>query len=175
MVALFAYVGAEVAVGTFLTNYIVDTVHIEAHRANHYVALYWGSMLAGRLVGAYLLTTIRSSKVLTVVAAIAMALIATSILTTGYFAVWMMVLVGLCNSVMFAIIFSLSVEGLGRHTTRASGLLSSAIVGGAIVSYAQGYMKDLSSWQVAFLIPLVCYAYIMFYGIHGYRAVSCSK
>jgi MFS transporter, FHS family, L-fucose permease len=157
MVALFAYVGAEVAVGTFLTNYIVDTVHIEAHQANHYVALYWGSMLAGRLVGAYLLTTIPSSKVLTVVAAIAMALIATSIVTTGYFAVWMMVLVGLCNSVMFAIIFSLSVEGLGHHTTRASGLLSSAIVGGAIVSYAQGYMKDLSSsWlQGCFLFKVI--------------------
>lgn len=170
IVGLFMYVGAEVAIGTFLTNYVIDTLQIEAQQANHYVAFYWGSMLVGRLTGSWILKSIRPSLVLAVLSALAVLLIAVSILTTGYLAVWTMVAVGLCNSVMFAIIFSLSVKGLENHTTRASGLLSSAIVGGAVISYAEGYIKDHSSWQVAFIIPLVCYLYVMFYGINGHRS-----
>jgi FHS family L-fucose permease-like MFS transporter len=83
-----------------------------------------------------------------------------------------MIGVGLFNSVMFAIIFSLSVEGLGKYTTKASGILSTAIVGGAIVSFSQGYLKDHSTWAIAFLIPVLCYAYIVFFGLNGYKRKS---
>jgi FHS family L-fucose permease-like MFS transporter len=170
IIAVFMYVGAEVAVGTFLTNYVIDTLQIEAGLANHYVAFYWGSMLVGRLAGSWILKFVKPAVVLAVLSILAVLLISTSILTTGYLAVWTMVAVGLCNSVMFAIIFSLSLKGLETHTSKASGLLSSAIIGGALVSYAQGYVKDQASWQVAFLIPLVCYLYILFYSINGYRS-----
>lgn len=168
-VGLFVYVGAEVAIGTFLTNYIADTLAIEEHQANNYVALYWGSMLIGRLIGAVLLKWIKPQAVLASTAFIALVLILLSILSSGYVAVWAMVLVGLFNSVMFAIVFSLSVRGLGKYTTKASGLLSSAIVGGAVIPYLQGVLKDHSTWTVAFMLPLCCYVYLVFYGLQGYR------
>lgn len=170
--AIFMYVGAEVAIGTFLTNYIADTLQISDDNANTYVAFYWGSMLIGRLIGSYLLQKLKPSNVLAFCALMAMVLIITSINSSGNVAVWTMILVGLFNSIMFATIFSLSVNGLGDYTTQASGILSTAIVGGAIVSYAQGLIRDHYVWQVAFLLPLFCYAYILFYGMNGYKSKS---
>lgn len=170
IVGLFAYVGAEVAIGTFLTNYISDSLAIKESAANMYLSLYWGGMLVGRFIGAVILKYINPPMVLTILSFLAAALVVISITSTGLTAVWCMVAIGLCNSVMFAIIFSLSVKGLGKYTTRASGLLSSAIVGGAIMSYAQGMLKDNYSWQVAFIIPLVCYLYLIFYGMSGHKS-----
>ena len=170
--AIFFYVGAEVSIGTFLTNYIADTLAIAEEEANSFVAFYWGSMLAGRLIGSLVLKAVRASSVLSVCAALAILLIGISVSSTGYVAVWTMIAVGLCNSIMFAIIFSLSVRGLGRYTTQASGLLSTAIVGGAVISLAQGVLKDTTTWTIAFMIPLACYLFILFYGINGYKSKS---
>lgn len=167
--AIFFYVGAEVAIGTFLTNYIADTLGIEENQANTYVAFYWGSMLVGRLIGSFILKSVKASAVLVFCAIMAILLILVSVNSTGYLAVWTMVAVGLCNSIMFAIIFSLSVEGLGKYTTKASGILSTAIVGGAIVSYSQGVLIDHYTWLISFMLPLVCYVYVLFYGVRGYR------
>ncbi|WP_211999986.1 sugar MFS transporter [Chitinophaga sp. HK235] len=170
IIGIFVYVGAEVSIGTFLTNYIVDLLGIPENVANNYVAFYWGGMLVGRLLGAGLLRVLPPPRVLAVCAVGAVLLVLLSVSTTGYVAVWSMIAVGLCNAIMFATIFSLSVEGVGKHTTTASGLLSTAICGGAIISFAQGFLKDHASWQVAFLIPVVCYLYILFYGLNGYKA-----
>lgn len=170
IVAIFMYVGAEVSIGTFLTNYISDTLTIDVKDANTFVAFYWGSMVIGRLFGAYLLKVIKPSYVLSSCAAMAIILIGLSITSTGQLAVWSMIMVGLFNSVMFAIIFSLSVNGLGSYTTRASGFLSTAIVGGAIISFSQGFIKDNFTWQIAFLIPLVCYLYILYFGVSGHKS-----
>lgn len=170
IIAIFMYVGAEVAIGTFLTNYISDTLNIAEHAANNYVAFYWGGMLIGRLIGAWVLKSLKPSFVLAGVAALASLLILVSISTAGNIAIWTIIAVGLCNSIMFAVIFSLSVGGLGNYTTRASGLLSTAIVGGAIVPYAQGFVRDHSTWTMAFIIPLICYLYIVFYGLNGYKS-----
>ena len=168
--AIFAYVGAEVSIGTFLTNYIADTLSLGVEEANSYVSYYWGGMLVGRLIGSFLLKTVKPSFVLTVCAASAILLVGISVSTPGHFAVWSMIGVGFFNSVMFAIIFSLSVQGLGKYTTKASGILSTAIAGGAIVSFSQGYIKDHSTWAIAFMIPVLCYLYIVFFGINGYKA-----
>lgn len=170
VVGIFMYVGAEVSLGTFLTNYISDKIFIETNQANKYVAFYWGAMLVGRLIGSVVLRSIRPSVILSFLSMMAIALITLSIFTDGYLAVWTMIAVGLCNSVMFAVIFSLSVSGLSQYTTRASGLLSTAIFGGAIVSFAVGVLKDHFSWQVAFVIPIVCYCYLCFYGMNGYKS-----
>lgn len=167
---IFCYVGAEVSIGTFLTNYIVDTLHISENEANSFVAFYWGSMLVGRFVGAVLLKMIKPASILAVCATLAIALVLVSVNTTGYIAVWSMIAVGLCNAIMFAIIFSLSVDGLGKFTTQASGLLSTAITGGAVVSFCQGFLIDHFTWPIAFMLPVVCYGYILFYGINGYKA-----
>jgi FHS family L-fucose permease-like MFS transporter len=170
IIGIFMYVGAEVSIGTYLTNYIADSIQISVNDANSYVAFYWGSMLAGRLIGAYLLKIIRPSLVLSCCALMAVILVGVSIASTGNIAVWSMIGVGLFNSIMFATIFSLAVSGLGNLTTQASGLLSTAIAGGAIISFAQGLIKDHYSWQVAFILPLLCYVYILFYGLNGYKS-----
>ena len=170
VIAIFAYVGAEVSVGTFLTNYIAELLKITESDANSFVAFYWGSMLVGRLIGSILLKSVKAYVVLSICAAAAVLLIFISISSMGYMAVWSMIAVGLCNSIMFAIIFSLSVNGLGKYTTQASGLLSTAIAGGAIISFCQGLLIDNSTWTVAFMLPLACYIYILFYGLNGYKS-----
>ncbi len=168
--AIFVYVGAEVSIGTFLTNYIADTLKIPVHQANNYVAFYWGGMLVGRLFGAFILQSLKPQSVLAGCAAISVLLLLFSINSSGNIAVWSMIAIGLFNSIMFATIFSLSVNGLKTFTTRASGLLSTSIVGGAIISYLMGLLKDSFSWPIAFLVPVICYLYIFFYGINGYRS-----
>ncbi|MEO5998875.1 MAG: sugar MFS transporter [Chitinophagaceae bacterium] len=170
VIGIFMYVGAEVSIGTFLTNYISDTLKITVNEANTYVAFYWGSMLVGRLIGSYLLKVLKPSTVLSFCAMLAVALVTISINSSGTVAVWTMIFVGLANSIMFATIFSLSVNGLKEFTTQASGLLSTAIVGGAIISFVQGLIKDNYNWSIAFLLPLFCYLYILFYGISGYKS-----
>jgi MFS transporter, FHS family, L-fucose permease len=170
IIAIFMYVGAEVSIGTFLTNYISDKVAIANDAANHYVAFYWGGMLVGRLFGSIVLRSVKPWIVLTTLSLLSVGLILVSISSEGYIAVWSMIAVGVCNSVMFAIIFSLSIVGLSTYTTQASGLLSTAIAGGAVVSLIQGLIKDHYSWQAAFIVPVVCYLYILFYGISGYKS-----
>jgi len=169
ILGIFFYVGAEVSIGTFLTNYVADTLSIAVHDANAYVAFYWGSMLIGRLVGSVILRVLKPAMILCICATAAVILVLISINSSGLVAVWSMIAVGLFNSVMFAIIFSLSVDGLGTHSAKASGLLSTAIVGGAVISYTMGLMRDSFDWKIAFVIPLICYAYIMFYGVNGYK------
>ena len=139
------------------------------------MAFYWGGMLVGRFVGAYLLKIFKPSYILSICASLAVILIAISINSTGQIAVWSMILIGVCNSVMFAIIFSLSVNGLGSYTAQASGILSTAIVGGAVISFSIGVVKDHFTWQIAFIIPLLCYAYILFYGISGHKSKYAIK
>jgi MFS transporter, FHS family, L-fucose permease len=170
IVAIFMYVGAEVSIGTFLTNYIVDKTHADAAVANNYVAFYWGGMLVGRLAGAILLRRVKPSAMLAILASVSVILIMVSLFSSGYFSAWAMILTGVCNSVMFAIIFSLSVNGLGKFTNTASGWLSTAIVGGAVSPFLIGVLKDHFSWQTAFSVPVVCYLYLLFYGVNGYKA-----
>lgn len=169
LAALFCYVGAEVSIGSFLTNYIADTAGIVENEAVTYVALYWGSMLVGRFIGAGVLKIVRAPLVLSICAIAAVVLIVVSVTGAGMLAAWTMVAVGLCNSIMFATIFSLSVAGLEEHATRASGWLSTAIVGGAVISFLQGVLIDHFNWQIAFMLPLLCYVFILFFGLNGYK------
>jgi FHS family L-fucose permease-like MFS transporter len=80
---------------------------------------------------------------------------------------WSILLVGLFNSIMFPTIFSLALNGLGKHTSQGSGILCLAIVGGAIVPLLQGVLADSIGVQLAFVLPIVCYGYIAYYGLVG--------
>ena len=168
--AIFFYVGAEVAIGTFLTNYIADILQISETAANPYVAYYWGGMLVGRILGGFLLRLTAPRKVLALFSTLSVCCILLSLFSEGSLAVWSMVLVGLFNSIMFAVIFSLAVAGLGSLTTLASGVLSTAIAGGAVISVLVGVLKDNGTWTLAFMLPALCYVYIFFYGCYGYKA-----
>lgn len=172
VLALFMYVGAEVAIGTYLTNYIADKLNIEEGAANVYLSFYWGGMLVGRFVGSIFLKRFNSAHILSFVAILAAILVVLSITTNNYLSIWAMILVGLCNSIMFATIFSLAVQGLGQHTGKGSGLLSTAIVGGAFLTYFQGVLKDQFNWSVAFLLPVVAFAVIFYYGIFAAKRQS---
>ncbi len=170
-VAIFVYVGAEVSIGSFLVNYFSqpDIGNLPARVASGFVSFYWGGAMVGRFVGSAVLRKLRTGPVLGFAAIMSCLLVTTSILTTGKVAMWSIILVGLFNSVMFPSIFTLGIEGLGRLTGRGSSLLVMAIVGGAIIPLIQGALADRIGLHVAFILPAVCYLYIMFYGFRGSR------
>lgn len=173
VVGIFVYVGAEVAIGSFLINYITDPRigAMDAPTAARYVSYYWGAAMAGRFIGSVLLRRIEPRLLLGAFAIAAMALLATTILTEGRIAVWSIVAIGLFNSIMFPTIFTLGIEGLGPLTSKASSLLVMAIVGGAVVPLLQGLLADRIGVQLAFVLPVFCYAFVAWYGFRGARRV----
>ncbi|WP_045737572.1 sugar MFS transporter [Xanthomonas sp. MUS 060] len=169
VVAIFMYVGAEVSIGSFLINYISGptTGGLTEAVASRYLSFYWGGAMVGRFAGAALLQVIPARKLLSVFAGIASLLLLTSMLSTGHVAMWSVIAIGLFNSIMFPTIFTVAIERLGLLTSKASSLLIMSIVGGAIVPLAQGALADVIGIQHAFVIPLLCYAYILWYGMRG--------
>jgi len=189
---IFVYVGAEVAIGSFLVNYFYDSglapivaenetmMHIANTIANTFnqsfsgkdpksllgifVIFYWGGAMIGRFVGAYLTKIMAAGKVLSIFALLAITMIVISMSTTGLLSMWSILAVGLFNSIMFPTIFTLSLEGLGDLKAQASGLLCMAIVGGAIIPFFFGNLIDSFGFKTAFILTIVCYGYILFYG-----------
>lgn len=169
VLAIFFYVGAEVSIGSFLVNYLSlpEIGHMSEQDASHYVSLYWGGAMVGRLAGSALLVWINPRKLLAVFAAIAGLLVLTTMLTHGQAAMVSVIAIGLFNSIMFPTIFSLGIERMGPLTGKASSLLIMAIVGGALLPLAQGVLADHLGIQHAFVLPMLCYGYIVFYGLRG--------
>jgi MFS transporter, FHS family, L-fucose permease len=166
---IFVYVGAEVSIGSFLVNYLSqpDIGNLTVKVAASFVALYWGGAMVGRFIGSALLRRINTGKLLAFAALMASVLVIVTMLTTGHIAVWSVLLVGFFNSIMFPSIFTLAIDGLGPLTSRGSGLLVAAIVGGAIVPELQGLMADRIGIHHAFILPVLCYMYILYYGLKG--------
>ena len=167
--AIFTYVGAEVAIGSFLVNYMnmPDIGNLRADVAAKYLSFYWGGAMCGRFVGSAILQKVPTRIVLGLNAVVAAALVCLSMLSFGHFAMWTLLLVGLFNSIMFPSIFTLGIEGLGPLTGEASGLLVMAIVGGAIIPELQGLLADRIGLHHAFILPVLCYLYILFFAIKG--------
>lgn len=169
-VAIFAYVGGEVAIGSFLVNYISmpSIGGMSVAEAGKYVSFYWGGAMVGRFIGSAVMRYIKPGKVLSIHAAAVIALVVLAIVTTGHVSMWAILSVGLFNSIMFPTIFTLAIEGLGKHTGQGSGILCMAIVGGAIVPVVQGALADSIGIQLAFILPILCYGYILYYGAKGH-------
>jgi FHS family L-fucose permease-like MFS transporter len=174
VVAIFLYVGAEVSIGSFLVNYLSqgDIGNIVEKVAAKYVSLYWLGAMIGRFIGSAVLQKARPGMVLGTVALVAFLLVGTSMASFGHLAMWSILLVGLFNSVMFPTIFTLGIAGLGPLTGEGSGLLIMAIVGGAIIPEIQGAIADAIGIHHAFVLPLICYLYIAFYGFRGSKPRS---
>jgi len=170
-VAIFVYVGAEVSIGSFLTNYFnrSDIGGLSLKDAADMLKYYWGGAMIGRFVGSALLQRIGTGTLLGVNAIVACLLVTISMLSFGHFAMWSILLVGLFNSIMFPSIFTLGVAGLGRLTGDGSALLVAAIVGGAIVPELQGVLADRIGIHHAFILAALCYLYIAYYGFRGSR------
>jgi len=165
-VGIFVYVGGEVSIGSFLVNFLeLPTIAGLAEQdAGKYVSFYWGGAMLGRFFGAAVMQRIQPANALVFNALSACVLVLTAVFGNGYLAMWSILAVGLCNSIMFPTIFSLALQGLGRHTGQGSGILCAAIVGGAILPLIQGAIADKIGLQSAFLLPVFCYSYIGFYG-----------
>ncbi len=172
-IGIFVYVGAEVSIGSFLINYFAEPSigNLTQQAASRYVSLYWGCAMAGRFIGSAILQKVKAGTLLGTFAVGAMVLVATSMIATGHVAMWSIIFVGFFNSIMFPTIFALGLAKLGPLTGDGAGLLIAAIVGGAIIPVAQGWFADHIGIHHAFILPVVCYAYIVYYGLRGSRPV----
>ena len=168
-VAIFVYVGAEVAIGSLMANYLnrSDIGNLSLADAAHMLQYYWGGAMIGRFVGAALLQKIRTNRLLMIHAVFACALVLLSTFSLGHTAMWAMLAVGLFNSIMFPAIFTLGIAGLGPLTGEGSALLIAAIVGGAIIPELQGILADKIGLHLSFLLPAACYVYIAVYAWKG--------
>ena len=168
-VGIFVYVGAEVAIGSFLVNLFAEPTiaAMEESEAATYIAYYWGGAMVGRFIGAAVMQKISGGKVLAFNAAAAIILLAITIVSSGAIAMWAVLAIGLFNSIMFPTIFTLAINGLKQHTSQGSGILCLAIVGGAIVPYMQGLLADTIGLQLSFILPIICYVFIVHYGLKG--------
>jgi FHS family L-fucose permease-like MFS transporter len=169
--AIFLYVGAEVSIGSVLVSFMAqpEVGGLSERTAGSYLSLYWGAAMVGRFIGAGVLRKFDAGRVLAGCALGAVLLLIASMSFSGALAMGAALAVGLCNSIMFPTIFALAVAELGPRTGEGSGLLCMAIVGGAIVPVAMGFVADSVGLTPAFLVPLVCYAYIVHYGLAGHR------
>ncbi len=186
---IFVYVGAEVAIGSYLVNYFLDMNIVEAIKnspimqsiaesllnsdlesvdskaiVGAFVLFYWSGAMIGRFVGAYLTKILSPGKVLSIFAGLAISMILISMNTMGLVAMWSILAVGLFNSIMFPTIFTLALDGLDDLKPQASGLLCTAIVGGALIPPMYGFLTDNIGFKLAFILVILCYGYILYYG-----------
>jgi FHS family L-fucose permease-like MFS transporter len=171
---IFLYVGAEVAIGSLIVNYLTQSnvLGLGQEQAGEHVPFYWGGAMVGRFVGAYLLRVFSPGKVLACAAAAVIALLLISANATGVVSGWALLAVGLFNSIMFPTIFSLACEGLGPRAAEGSGIICVAIVGGAIVPLITGHAADWVGLKAALIVPAICYAGILSFGLYARRPKS---
>lgn len=173
-IGIFAYVGAEVSIGSFLVNYFAlpQIAGLTAKTAAGFVSFYWAGAMIGRFLGAPLLRRFKPGSLLALCSIVAAALVCASMVLDGHMAMWSILAVGLFNSVMFPTIFSLGVAELGPLTGSGSGILNMAIVGGAVIPLLQGVIADRIGLHHAFFVPVICYLYILFYAMRGSKPNS---
>ncbi|HBN53246.1 MAG TPA: glucose/galactose MFS transporter [Stenotrophomonas sp.] len=176
VLGIFFYVGAEVTIGSLMVNYfsLPEIGGITEAQASRYLMAYWFLAMVGRFAGSAMMVILSPRKLLAAFAAVNIALLATTMSSTGMLAVYSLIAIGLFNSIMFPTIFALSIERLGPLTSKASSLLIMAIVGGAVVPFLQGLLADRIGLQHSFILPLLCYGYIIFYGLVGARPSTAS-
>ena len=168
---IFLYVGAEVAIGSFIVNYLMqtDVLALPEQDAGKLLSLYWGGALVGRFIGSGLLRVVSPGLLLASVATGAIALIAISANSTGEVAGYSLLAVGLMNSIMFPTIFSLACEKLGPRAADGSGIINVAIAGGAVIPAIYGALADNVGLAAALALPAACYAIIAGFGFYARR------
>lgn len=164
---IFLYVGVEVGLASIAVNYFKQQGVSSAKTASFLVSLYWLGALVGRLLGSWILTKVKSGKLLGVFGIAGTAMILVSMFSSGPVAIWTLVLCGFFNSIMFPNIFALGIAGLGPMTSKGSGLIMTAVVGGAIIPPLIGWVADKAGIQHSFVIPAICYLFIAYYGLYG--------
>jgi FHS family L-fucose permease-like MFS transporter len=164
---IFLYVGVEVGLASIAVNYFNHQGVDSLKTASFLVSLYWLGAMIGRLLGAWVLTKVNPHLLLGIFGIAATFFVLVSMFSSGQVAIWSVVLCGFFNSIMFPNIFALGIAGLGPLTSKGSGLIMTAVVGGAVVPYLIGKLADQIGIQHALIIPAICYLYITFYGFVG--------
>jgi FHS family L-fucose permease-like MFS transporter len=166
-VAIFLYVGGEVSIGSFLINFLGEprVAGLAAADASAYVSAYWLGSMVGRFAGFLVMRFVSPGKALAFNAAAVIALVLLAIFSSGPVAMGAIIAVGLFNSIMFPTIFSMALNKLGPLTGQGSGLLCMAIVGGAVVPFAQGLLADTIGLHLSFFVPAACYTFILYFGL----------
>ena len=173
VIAQFFYVGAQVGVGSFIIRFAQHTVPGMMPRvAAYYLLGHQIGFMSGRFAGSAVMKRIAAHRLLSVFAAGCLVCVTIALITSGIIPVWAVVLIGFFHSIMFPTIFALSIKGLGPHTKRGSSLLVMSIIGGAVIPAIMGRISDASNMQTAFIVPLICYVYILYFALRGYRPVD---
>jgi len=170
-IAIFAYVGAEVSIGTNLVKYLtlpnIGGGILDERKAIEMLQYYWGSAMIGRLIGGFIMRDLSPRKVIAGFAGAACFFTLVSIFSTGNIAVVSIVSVGFFNSILFPAIFALGINGLGHFAEEGSAVMISSIVGGAIIPLIIITFADFVGLQMAFLVAAACYGYIVYFGFIG--------
>jgi FHS family L-fucose permease-like MFS transporter len=171
--AIFIYLIAEIGVSNLFINFVSQpTIGNMTHAAAaDYLVLLWGGMMVGRFAGAFIMRRFPADKVLAVYAAAAFVVMIAAATLHGPIAMWALILVGLCHSIMFPAIFALGIKGLGPLTEEGSGLLITAIAGGALV-VVQGWLADRFGLQNSFWLTVACELYVLFYALWGSKPTA---
>ncbi len=225
ILGIFCYVGAEVAIGSFIINFLEqdNIMGLTEAVSKNYLAIYWGGAMIGRFLGAislsnkltqmkkmacmiatagtvfililtivdlsfgqikyflifmvlnllgFLLGRSNPARTLLLFAGINILLVTMTIFLSGEISMWTILSVGLFNSIMWSNIFTLSIAGLGKHTNQGSSLLIMAILGGAVLPLLQGSLADLMGIQYSFVLPVICYGYIAYFGWYCLRKLQ---
>ncbi|MEM1320536.1 MAG: sugar MFS transporter [Bacteroidota bacterium] len=170
--AIFMYVGAEVTIASFMVSFLGEEhiAGLSIESAGRYLSFYWGGLMVGRFLGAAILQRVKSNRLLAIMSVAAIAFLITGITASGWTAGWALILIGFCNAIMWSNIFTLAIDGLGKFTSVGSGVLVTAIVGGAIVPLIHGQLADSIGLQPSYAIVIICYAYILYYALRGWKA-----
>jgi len=170
VLAQFLYVGAQVGVGSFVIRFAQHSIPgLGARSAWYYLLGHWIGFMLGRFGGSALMKTVPAPRLLSIFGAGSLISIIVALSAGGSASVWALVLIGFFHSIMFPTIFALSIKNLGPLTKRGSSLQVMAILGGAVLPAIMGRISDATSIRTAFIVPLVCYIYIFYFAVDGYK------
>jgi FHS family L-fucose permease-like MFS transporter len=196
MVGIFFYVGVEIALAAIGIRYCQAQGIGNVETAGLLVLLYYLGIMVGRFVGSALMSVIKAEKMLVGLGLLGVVLMLVSMFTTGPVAIWSLVLCGLANSIMYPTIFALGIAELGPLTSKGSGVITIGNVGGAVIpllfgalavamgkhyaiahqmQYVTGGLADKIGIQYAFVLPIICYLFITYYGLLGYKPTRTAK
>jgi len=169
MLGIFFYVGVEIALAAIAIQYCKQQGISSMETAGILVTVYYLFIMLGRFVGSALMSVIRAEKMLVVLGLLGVVLMLVSMTTHGQIAIWSLVLCGLANSIMYPTIFTLGIAELGPLTSKGSGVITIGNVGGAIIPPLFGLLADKVGIQYAFVLPILCYLFVAYYGLIGYK------
>ena len=175
VIAQFCYVGAQVGVASFIIRFAEHSIPgTHEKMAAHYLQMHLFGFMLGRFAGSAMMKIVAATRLLSIFAAGALVSVLVVLFATGAAPVWAVVLIGFFHSIMFPTIFALSIKKLGPYTKLGSSLLVMSIIGGAICPAVMGVISDASNIQKAFVVPLLCYVYVLYFALWGYKPVALS-